>query len=54
MSDRNEDRVTIEVDRDARMHLKVLASLEGISMCEYVTWMAAKAYEAKLHNSRRK
>jgi hypothetical protein len=41
-------RVLIESDIDTRQKLKVLASLEGQTMQEWLTWVVTKAYESKL------
>ena len=40
--------VQIEVPLDTRQKIKVLASLEGQTTPEWVEWIVAKSYEAKM------
>lgn len=40
--------VMLEMPRYVRNEIKVLASLEGQSMKEWVAWIVGKAYEAKM------
>lgn len=51
---RSYDEVTTEIKRDDRNKLKVLASLEAMTMPEYLSWMLDKAYQASIHNKGRK
>ena len=46
--------VLIEITRNARQQLKVLASLEAITMAEYLKWMVDRAWEATTINRGRK
>jgi hypothetical protein len=38
--------VTTKIKRDSLQKLKVVASLEGMSLIDYVEWLTDKAYES--------
>ena len=41
-------RITIETNLETRQKLRVLASLEAMSMKEWLTWMVKTAYASKV------
>lgn len=47
-------RVVIEVEAESRKKIKVLASMEGQTMQQWIAWMVNRAYDATVHNKGRK
>lgn len=47
-TERKTDQVVIEIDRDSRQKLKVLASMEAQTMQEWLKWVITTAYASKL------
>lgn len=45
---------TVLVNRDLHQKIKVLASLEGQSITDWIEWMAERAYQAAMRNRTRK
>ena len=48
------DKKTLLVSRDCHQKIKLIASLEGQTMQEWVEWAINKAYESAMHNRGRK
>lgn len=47
------DIVVTEIDRESRQKLKVLASLEGQTMREWLDWSIKMAYQSKVGSKRK-
>ena len=50
---REDEIVTTDIHRKARQQLKVLASLEGQSMREWLEWSINMAYQSKVGSKRK-
>ena len=52
MPKRKIDDVVVEIERGHRQKLKVLASLEAMTMKEWLGWVIDRAYETKTAQSK--
>lgn len=54
MAKRDKDEVVTEISRTHRQKLKVLASLEAMTMSEWLGWVIDRAYESKVAGNKKR
>lgn len=47
------ERVSIETDIETRQKLKMVASIHGMTMMDWLQWSVARAYESMFRNKKK-